>query len=55
MKQFEIFPNACTHIFNNINLRLQGLQIGAFQQRYLRRKCETPYFEGELIPKTVKN
>ena len=49
------FPKACTHIFNNINFRLQVLQIGAFQQRYLKCKCETPYFEGELVPKTWKN
>ena len=51
----RFFPKACTHIFNNINFRLQGLQIGAFQQRYLKCKCETPYFEGELVPKTCKN
>ena len=51
----RFFSKACTHIFNNINFRLQGLQIGAFQQRYLKCKCETPYFEGELVPKTCKN
>ena len=33
MKKFEIFPKACTHIFKNLNFRLQGLQIEAFQQR----------------------
>ena len=55
IKQFEIFPKACTRILNNINFRQQGLQIGAFQQRYLRCKCETPYFEGELVPKTCKS
>ena len=49
------FPKACTHIFNNIYFRLQGLQIGAFQQHYLKCKCETPYFEGELVPKTCNN
>ena len=48
------FPKACTHIFNNTNSRLQGLQIVAFQQRYLKCKCETPYVEGELVPKTCK-
>ena len=52
MKQFKIFPKGCTHFFNNINFRLQGLQIEAFQQRYLKCECETPYFEGELVPKT---
>ena len=51
----RFFPKACTHIFNKINFRLQGLQIGAFQQRYLKCKCETPYFEGELVSKTCKN
>ena len=40
--------------FNNISFRLQGLQIGAFQQLYSKCKCETPYFEGELVPKTGK-
>ena len=40
---------------NNYNFRLQGLQIEAFQQRYLKCKCETPYLEGELVPKTCKN
>ena len=50
----RFFPKACTHIFNNINFKLQGLQIGAFQQRYLKCKCETPYFEGELVPKNCK-
>ena len=45
-------PKAFTHIFNNYNFRLQGLQIEAFQQRYLKCKCETPYLEGELVPKT---
>ena len=54
MKQFDIFHKACTRIFNNINFRLQGLQIGAFQQRYFKCKCETPYFKGELVPKTCK-
>ena len=51
----RFFPKACTHIFNNINLRLQGLQIGAFQQRYLKSKCETPYFDGSKVPKNYKN
>ena len=51
----RFFPKACTRIFNNINFRLKGLQIGAFQQRYLKCKCETPYCEGELVPKTCKN
>ena len=50
----RFFPKACTRIFNNINVKLQGLQIGAFQQRYLKCKCKTPYFEGELVPKTCK-
>ena len=54
MKKFEIFPKAFMRIFNNIYFRLQGLQIGAFQQRYLKCKCETPYFEGELVPKPAK-
>ena len=49
------FPKACTRIFNNVNFRLQGHQIGAFQQRYLKYKCETPYFESELVPKTCKS
>ena len=53
MKQSEIFPKSC--ISNNINFRLQYLQIGAFQQRYLKFKCETPYFEDESVPKTCKN
>ena len=44
MTQFKIFPKACTHIFNNIYFRLQGLEIGAFQQR----------FESELVPKNLK-
>ena len=51
----RFFPKACTHIFKNYNFRLQGLQIEAFQQRYLKCKCETPYLEGELVPKTCKN
>ena len=51
----RFFLKACTCVFNYINFRLQGLQIGAFQQRYLKCKCETPYFEGELVPKTCKN
>ena len=51
----RFFPKVCTRVFNNINFRLQGLQIGAFQQCYLKCKCETPYFEGELVPKTCKN
>ena len=51
----RFFPKACTHVFININFRLQGLQIGAFQQCYLKCKCETPYFEVELVPKTCKN
>ena len=51
----RFFPKACTRIFNNINFRLWGLQIGALQQRYLKCMCETPYFEGELVPKTCKN
>ena len=51
----RFFLKACISIFNTINLRLQGLQVGAFQQRYLKCKCETPYLEGELVPKTCKN
>ena len=51
----RFFPKSCTHVFNNINFILQGFQLGAFQQRYLKCKCETPYFEGELVPKTCKN
>ena len=47
---FFFFPKACTRIFNNINFGVQGLQIGAFHQRYLKCKCETPYFESEIIP-----
>ena len=35
--------------------QLQGFQIEAFQQRYLKCKCETPYLEAELVPKTCKN
>ena len=38
-------------MFNNINFSLKGRQIGAFHQRYLKCKCETPYFEGELVQK----
>ena len=34
--------------------RLQGLQIGVFQQRYLKCKCETPYFGSELVPNIIK-
>ena len=48
-------PKTCTRIFYNINFWLQGLQIRAFQQRYLKCKCETPYFESELVPKTCKS
>ena len=51
----RFFPKAFTHIFKKFNFRLQGLQIEAFQQRYLKCKCETPYLEGELVPKTCKN
>ena len=51
----RFFRKACTCIFNNINFRLQGLQIKAFQQRYLKCNFETPYFEGELVPKNCKN
>ena len=54
-KKLRFFPKACTRIFNNIKYWLQGLQIGAFQQRYLKCKFKTPYFEGELVPKTCKN
>ena len=54
MKLFEIFPKACTRVFNNINFRLQSLQIGAFHQCYLKCKCETPYFEGELVKKNLQ-
>ena len=42
------FPKSFTHILKNYNLKLQGLQIEAFQQRYSKCKCETPYLEGEL-------
>jgi hypothetical protein len=52
---WDFFPKACKRIFNNIIFWLQGLQIGSFQRRYLKCKCETPYFEGELVPKTCKN
>ena len=52
---FRFFTKAFTQIFKNYNFRLQGLQIEAFQQRYLKCKCETPYLEGELVPKTCKN
>ena len=55
LNNLRFFPKACTHIFNNNNFRLQGLQIGAFQQRYLKCKCETPYFESELVSKTCKS
>ena len=51
----RFFPKACTRVFNNIKYWLQCLQIGAFQQHYLNCKCETPYFEGELVHKTCKN
>ena len=51
----RFFPKEFTHIFKNYNFRLQGLQIEAFQQRYLKCKCETPYLEAELVPKTCKN
>ena len=50
-----IFPKEFTHIIKNYNFRLQGLQIEMFQQRYLKGKCEKPYLEAELIPKTCKN
>ena len=55
MKILRFFPKACTHIFKNYNFRLPGFQIEAFQQRYSKCKCETPYFESEFIPKTCKN
>ena len=55
INNLRFFPKACTRVFDNINFRLQGLQIGALQQCYLKCKCETPYFEGELFPKTCKN
>ena len=48
------FLKAYTRVFNNINVKLQGLQIGAFQQRYLKCNCETPYFESELVPKKLQ-
>ena len=48
-------PSACTRIINSKNCKRQGLQVRAFQQRYLKCKCETPCFEGELAPKTCKN
>ena len=48
------FPRACTHSFENNNFKLQGLQIDAFQQRYTNFLFETPYLEGELVPKTCK-
>ena len=51
----RFFPKEFTHIFLNHNFRLQGLQSKAFQQRYSKCKCETPYFESEFIPKTCKN
>ena len=54
-KNLRFFPKACTRALNNIKFRLQGLQIWAFQQHYLKCKCQTPYFEGELVPKTCKN
>ena len=51
----RFFPKACTGIINSNKFRQQGLQIRVFQQCYLKCKCETPYFEGELVPKTCKN
>ena len=50
----RFFPKEFTHVFKNYNFRLQGLQIEAFQQLYLKYKCETPYLEGEIVPKTLK-
>ena len=41
----RFFHKEFTHIFKNHNLKLQGLQIKAFQQRYSKCKCETPYLE----------
>ena len=53
----RFFPKSCTHIFYNINFRLQGLQIGAFQQRYLKCKCETlnTLFWSWIISKNLQN
>ena len=48
-------PKEFTRIFKNYNFRLQSLQIEAFQQRYSKCNCETPYLEAELVPKTCKN
>ena len=48
----RFFPKEFTHILKNYTFRLQGLQIEAFHQRYSKCKWETPYLEGELIPKT---
>ena len=41
-------------MFNNNNFRLQGLQVRGFQQCNFKCKCETPYLDGELVPKTWK-
>ena len=43
------------NMFLKNNFRLKGLQIKAFQQHYLKCWRETPYWEGELVPKTCKN
>ena len=43
------------HIFKkNNNFRLQGLHIKAFQHRYSKWQCETPYLEDELVQKLQK-
>ena len=51
----RFFSRAWIHICKKNNLRLQGLQIEAFQQRYSKCYCLTPYLKGELVPKTCKN
>ena len=52
MKQFEIFPESMHTSLKKKKIWLQALQIEAFQQRYLKYLCETPYSEGEVFPKT---
>ena len=50
INNLRFFPKKFTSIFENHNFRLQGLQTEAFQQLYLKCKCETSYFESELVP-----
>ena len=46
-----------TYLKKNNNFRLQGLQIEAFQQRFLKCYCETPFLEdeGSKNPQKLKN